>query len=337
MNLTHVTTGAFRKLQNGLTLIELMVALAIGAFLMIGTITVFVQSRTTLRVTESIARLQENGRFALDSIEPDIRMAHYWGLTTRTNRIQGRAGSTDPAGVGPNTCGNNWAIDLDNALDGTNNNYAWGCAATGGAAAGSDTLVVRRVSEDRLPALLATPNTLYVQTARFQDSRIFRGPPIPAGYAAWPTSATHLLVVNGYYVSQGSALGPNIPSLRRKTLRNSGVIEDEEVLPWVEDLQIQFGVDTDAVGTPDRGSIDRYVNPGDPILTPGDPNFIADAEILGVRIWLRVRADRPENGHDDTANRYVYADQDFTPVAPDSFRRIVVSKTIYLRNARPPS
>ena len=128
MNFTTVTTGAFRKLQRGLTLIELMVALAIGAFLMIGTITVFMQSRTTLRVTESIARLQENGRFALDSIEPDIRMAHYWGLTTRTNRIQGRRGPADPAGLGPATCGNNWAIDLDNALDGTNNNYAWGFA-----------------------------------------------------------------------------------------------------------------------------------------------------------------------------------------------------------------
>ena len=37
-----------------MTLIELMVALAIGAFLMIGAITVFMQSRTTFRVTESL-------------------------------------------------------------------------------------------------------------------------------------------------------------------------------------------------------------------------------------------------------------------------------------------
>jgi type IV pilus assembly protein PilW len=51
--------------QHGMTLIELMVALAIGAFLMIGAISVFVQSRTTFRVTESVSRLQETARFAL--------------------------------------------------------------------------------------------------------------------------------------------------------------------------------------------------------------------------------------------------------------------------------
>src|SRR5690606_21019944 len=53
--------SAFRGIK-GVTLIELMVALAIGSFLMIGAVTVFMQGRTTFRVTESIARLQENAR-----------------------------------------------------------------------------------------------------------------------------------------------------------------------------------------------------------------------------------------------------------------------------------
>jgi type IV pilus assembly protein PilW len=73
-----------------MTLIELMVALAIGMFLMIGAITVFMQSRTTFRVTESLARMQENGRFALEALEPDIRMAHYWGLSTMTTSVTNR-------------------------------------------------------------------------------------------------------------------------------------------------------------------------------------------------------------------------------------------------------
>ena len=84
-----------------------------------------------------------------------------------------------------------------------------------------------------------------------------------------------------------------------------------------------------------RGSIDRYVNADDPILDPMSPAFIDDAEILAVRIWLRIRAERFENGFTDTAN-YVYADQNVGPFN-DAFRRIVVSKTIYLRNARPSS
>ena len=60
-----------------MTLIELLVALAIGTFLMIGAVTVFMQGRAAFRVIESLARLQENGRFALDALERDIRMAQY--------------------------------------------------------------------------------------------------------------------------------------------------------------------------------------------------------------------------------------------------------------------
>jgi type IV pilus assembly protein PilW len=98
---------------------------------------------------------------------------------------------------------------------------------------------------------------------------------------------------------------------------------------------VQFGVDTDAVNTDDRGSIDRYVNTDDPMIDPTNAGFNPTAEILAVRIWVRVRAERLENGFTDTTN-YVYADQDVGPFN-DSFRRLVVSKTIYLRNARPAS
>jgi type IV pilus assembly protein PilW len=318
-----------------MTLIELMVALAIGAFLMIGAITVFMQSRTTFRVTEAVSRLQENARFALDAIEPDIRMAHYWGLTPRTYLIQGRRAPTEGAGIGTHTCGNNWNLNLNEAIDGTNGNYTWACAANGAAAVNSDTLVVRRASEDPVPVLIG--GTLYIQSTRSQLGQIFV-PPVPAGYNV-ATSATHRLIVNGYYVSQTSSIA-NMPSLRRKTLQNGGNIVDEEVLVGVENMQIQFGVDTDAPGTavvpnPNRGAIDRYVHPDDPIINPADVAFNPNAEILAVRVWLRLRAERIENGLVDPTN-YQYAGQNFG-VFNDGFRRIVVSKTIYVRNARPAS
>jgi len=322
----------------GMTLIELMVALAIGSFLLIGALTVFIQGRTTFRVNESISRLQENARFVLDVLEPDVRMAHYWGLTTRSNKIVGRATPADPAAFAvANDCNVNWAVNLAAEVDGTNNGFGWACAAFGAVQPTSDTLAVRRVAEDLDPAPQA--NTLYVQSARFQDSQVFVGPGIPAGYLP-ATSQTHRLVVNGYYVSQNSSLdnaGNNVPSLRVKTLVGgaAGVrVIDQEVLPGVEDMQIQFGVDTDLLDTPNRGSIDRYVNPGDPILNPASPLFIPSAEILSVRVWLRIRAELRENGFTDTTN-YVYADQNVAPFN-DPFRRVLVSKTIYLRNARPP-
>jgi type IV pilus assembly protein PilW len=176
---------------------------------------------------------------------------------------------------------------------------------------------------------------MYLQTGRFQDGQIFNNGALPAGFTA-TNSETHQLVVNAYYVDRRSSLSPaadTTPSLRRKTLQQSGAaIVDEEILPGVEDMQIQFGVDTDVLGAANRGSIDRYVNANDPILNPANPAFLPDAEILAVRIWLRIRAERTENGFTDTAT-YVYGDRNVGPLN-DGFRRIVVSKTIYLRNAR---
>jgi type IV pilus assembly protein PilW len=324
------------RYMSGLTLIELMVALGIGAFLMIGAITVFMQSRTTFRLNDSLARLQENGRFALDAVEPDIRMAHYFGLTTFSDNIVGKATPADPAGLGPATCGNNWTIDFENAVTGTNNRYTWACGGdpVGAVEANADTLVVRRVSEDPVPGALVA-NRLYVQSARMPPSAIFQGTVIP-GIFDPATSRTHSVVANGYYVSRGSSLnsaGNLVPSLRRKTLVAGPAIQDDEILPGVEDMQIQFGVDTNLLGAANgRGEINRYVNPEDPIITFGNPAFLTDGEILAVRIWLLIRSERIENGYTDP-NTYTYGDRVFTP--NDGFRRVLVSKTIYLRNARP--
>jgi type IV pilus assembly protein PilW len=316
-----------------MTLIELMVALAIGAFLMIGAITVFMQSRTTFRITESLSRLQENARFAIDAIEPDIRMAHFWGLTSRSYLIQGRRAPTDPAGLGPATCGNNWTINLNEAVQGTNNGYTWACAGLAPVETNADTLVVRRASED---TVVPAAGQLSIVSTRAQLGQLFVGATVPAGYNA-ATSEVHRLVANGYYVSRSSTVTGS-PSLRVKTLLASGAIQDQEVIAGVEDMQIQFGIDTDVPGTPaapnpNRGSIDRYVNTNDPLIDPTNVGFNPNAEILAVRVWLRVRAERAEPGFTDTTN-YVYADQNVGPFN-DGFRRMVVSKTIYLRNARP--
>jgi prepilin-type N-terminal cleavage/methylation domain-containing protein len=318
--------------QAGMTLIELMVALAIGAFLMIGAITVFMQSRTTFRLMESVARLQENARFALGFLEPDIRMAHYWGLTTLTN-----AGNrVAPSGAntwGKDPCTANAPRVLDIAVGGSNNSYQFSCAAQGTAETNADTLVVRRASEDPELGALVGGATLRLQTARSPaiEPQIFVGTAVPGGFNA-ATSQTHRLLVSGYYVDRQSSLGA-VPSLRVKTLLATGAIQDQEVVAGVEDLQIELGVDTDPPDSDDRGSIDRYVNIDDPMIDPSNAGFNPDALVLGVRIWLRVRAERPENGFTDTAN-YVYADQAVGPFN-DAFRRVVVSKTIYLRNARP--
>jgi type IV pilus assembly protein PilW len=327
----------------GMTLIELMVALAIGSFLIIGALTVFSQSRTTFRINESVSRLQENARFVFDVMEPEIRMANFWGLRTRAYVIDGRAEDDAPlAGAVADDCDVNWAIDLDFAVAADNDGYDWPDCDPGPAGADAvataDTLVVRRAGVNLIdPPVL---NTLYLQTTLGDAATLFLDDAIPAGFVA-DQSETHRLVVNGFYVSEDSALstaGNPVPSLRRKRLRHGSAgdpsIIDEEVLPGVEDMQIQFGVDTDPIGGPERGIIDRYVNPDDPIVDPDAAGFNEEAEILAVRVWLRLRGERRENGLPANAG-YNYADQ-VVGAINDGFRRVVVSKTIYLRNARPP-
>ena len=65
--------------QRGVSLVELMVALAIGMLLMLGLVQVMSASRAAYRLAEGIGRAQENARFAVDSLQRDLRMAGHLG------------------------------------------------------------------------------------------------------------------------------------------------------------------------------------------------------------------------------------------------------------------
>lgn len=67
--------------QRGLTIVEIMVAMVIGLILTAGVVQVFVGSKTTYRVNEALGRLQEDGRFALEYLSRDVRMAGYSGCS----------------------------------------------------------------------------------------------------------------------------------------------------------------------------------------------------------------------------------------------------------------
>jgi len=67
--------------QRGLTIVEIMVAMVIGLILTAGVVQVFMGSKTTYRVNEALGRLQEDGRFALEYLSRDVRMAGYSGCS----------------------------------------------------------------------------------------------------------------------------------------------------------------------------------------------------------------------------------------------------------------
>lgn len=67
--------SSFCRVQRGLTLVELMVSIAIG-LVVIGAVSyVYLGAKGSYRGNESVARIQEAGRFALDSMTRDIRRA----------------------------------------------------------------------------------------------------------------------------------------------------------------------------------------------------------------------------------------------------------------------
>ena len=314
--------------QAGLTMVELLVALAIGSFLMIGSVQVYNQSRQAFVINESIARVQETAQFAMDTIEADLRMASNWGRNSRALAVEGRSlnGNPNPNSLAaPADCGADWALDLAMTVDGDNNSFTLGCAATGGAQPNSDMLTVRRASV--APAPLEA-GRLQIQTTRIQG-QLFDDGVIPATFSP-ADSTTHNLLVNTYYVAADSELIPGVPTLRRMTLTMvAGVqeITDQEVAPGVENLQIQFGIDVNEDNT-----VDRYVNPGDPIYDPNAVGYVPGARVMTARIWLVVRGISIENGLQDNRS-YTPGDVDLG-VPSDKYRRMQVSKTILMRNTR---
>ena len=66
-----------QKNQKGFSLIEMMIALVIGLFLMGGVISVYLSSSQSSRVNTALRTMQENGRFALASLKNSIQMAGY--------------------------------------------------------------------------------------------------------------------------------------------------------------------------------------------------------------------------------------------------------------------
>lgn len=318
----------FRRRATGVTLVELMVALAIGSFLIIGAVQVYNQSRQAYVINDSIARVQETAQFAMDTIEADLRMASNFGRTSRSDMILGRSLSVDPNPKGlavPPDCGPTWVLDLERPVEGSNNTYALACAANGGSQPDSDTVTVRRAT---VAPVDPDGTRLQIQSTRIHGEIMDDGAR-PSGFDA-VTSQTHNLIVNSYYVAADSALIPGVPTLRRKTLGSTGgaaAIDDIEVAPGVENLQLQFGVDMDGDNT-----VDRYVNPADPIIDPSAAGFVPAAKVLTARVWLVVRSLSPELGIVDLAD-YEPGDVDLG-VPNDQFRRLMVSKTILLRNTR---
>lgn len=330
----HSKLRILRRHEYGLTLIELMVAMLIGVFLALGSVTVFTQSRSSYRTADAQARLQENLRFVMDNIEPDIRLSKFWGRHAEPSLVN------VPGAIVVNCGGANatpLVLTLNQPVAAVDETVGYNagipCAAASVARPDSDVLIIRHVSQQ---PTVPTPGTLQIRSD-LGVADLFNDGVNPAGYG--PQATTHDLVVNVYYVDNGSNLDPNLPSLRRWTLDAAGNLVEEEMIAGVENLQVQFGVDENGPDINNLMSITRYVDGDNPIITPGAPGFLPNAEIVAVRLWVLMRTEVPEVGVTDL-NVYNPPDGDLAAIAPGGaaypvdVRRQLITKTIHLRNNR---
>jgi Tfp pilus assembly protein PilW len=293
----------------------------IGLFLVVGATSVFVNSRRSADIDDVIGQLQISGDTAMQAIEADVRMANYWGsakdgamMANKPEQLHASSPSSLLVqGTDAASCGAVFAVDTERYLEASNNVYSLpgSCSPRTEAAPFADTLTVRRVTQSTKSL---DANKLQVCAQREQIEIILG------------TSCAHEihdLVVNTYYVDKQSAQSPTYPSLRRKSLGSNSVgsapgFRDQELVPGIEDLQVQFG--WDPTGT--AASTARYENPKDGGIPYG--------QIVAARVWLLVRAHIPDATYTNT-NTYTYGDRQYTP--NDHYRRLLLSRTIFVRNA----
>jgi type IV pilus assembly protein PilW len=315
-------TVASLRTQRGLSLIELMVALVIGVLLIAGAVTVYMQSRNTYRTNDVASRMQEIGRYALDVVGPDVRLAGFWGLTNRPDSF------TNGAAAVTKDCAANFAANVAQPIEGrdatatggTGYPTGWACTIAAGykKVDWADVLIVRRGSVD---PVAFEAGRMQIQSNR-EIAALFSNGALPAGFGAGDLSETHNMMVGVYYVAENTALvnGMRTFSLRRQSLVAGPALQDDEVIAGVQDLQVQFGLDVNGDGT-----VERYVNPQDAIP--------AGARIATVQLWLLVVAEEREVGFTDD-HTYTYANASQTAaVFHDNRRRTLVTKTIQVRNA----
>jgi type IV pilus assembly protein PilW len=173
--------------QRGLSLIELMVALAIGVILLLGLVQIFGASRAAFGAAEGLSRVQEGGRFVAELMRSEIRMAGHLGCINEAGTLGVPGAPFQPpqpymfnhlANPATTLASAPFAFRLDLPLQGfefttqgtgPNQTYALGAVALAGAGAftpalpaqlaavgaeavaGSDVLVVRYLSADSAP------------------------------------------------------------------------------------------------------------------------------------------------------------------------------------------
>jgi type IV pilus assembly protein PilW len=339
LNVNHVVL--FRRCR-GFSLVELMVALVITLILLAGIGQIYLSSKKSFTIQDTLGHQQENGRYAVETIAQDVRRASYWGGNADIDYISGTLGMVNDDGT-CKTSDNSWGRMLDMPILGKNNTNAGYDCIPDSNYLGSDILVVRYQAPWQVPSQ-TTPtfeaNRLYLRSALTASGdalgRIFEG--AKAGYIEndmdhdlstlpEPSERVAELISHAYYIGPSGSTCRNstVPSLFRETLDDNGIPEAEEIASGVERFEVRYGVDDDG----DK-SVDEYrCAPG--AAEAGCPAISASdwGNVIALQFWLLTRAECPETGYtNDTAYNMPGVAGPFK----DGYRRQLYTTAVKLRN-----
>lgn len=96
---------SFSSNQKGLSLVELLIAMLLGLLLIAGALQMMLSSQEIYQTTDTLSRIQENGRFALNFLSKDVRMAGH----NTTEKADGKVFWDEACGA-TNPCTTNGAL-----------------------------------------------------------------------------------------------------------------------------------------------------------------------------------------------------------------------------------
>ncbi|WP_019142915.1 PilW family protein [Noviherbaspirillum massiliense] len=338
----HYSSQQKRRVQEGFSLIELMIAIAIGLFLAAGLTAIFVNNSQSRAETERNNRQLENGRYAMSLLTEDLRLAGFFGEFDPTVL-------TGPTAV-PDPCATSVA-DLKGAMplhiQGYDDEAGFAVpSCLSDVRSGTDIVVIRRASTcvagsaDCEAVIEGTP---YFQASRCSDTNELASGDVTKFYALDTATSnlnrkkrdcttkadlrryrTHI-----YYIANNTDGSDGVPALKRAELGPDG-FNIVPLVEGIENFQLEYGLDTDGNGAPDL-----YTTQPESGCTGADcvTNW---KNVVTVRFSLLARNTEGSPGYSDEKTYVLGVKQDGTAksVGPfrDNFKRHAYQGLVKLAN-----
>jgi prepilin-type N-terminal cleavage/methylation domain-containing protein len=218
---------------SGLTLVELLVAMALVGTLTAGGLAAYARANAIWRAQVADQRRQERAQYVFGTLEPDLQMAGYFGPARPTAPLPA---SAVPPGV--RACGIDVIARLDQPIERLRS-LPPACVRAAARVGGTDVLLVRRVS-----AHVAAPRAGRAQWLTAGESS-FAGAVLWDGHVPPDARLPELrdLIVRLYYVARMADGDSSTPALRVKTLTEvagAPAFIDTEVMPGVESFEVEL-------------------------------------------------------------------------------------------------